>query len=326
VKRRAFLSGMVAMLITPLDGEAQPTRAVYRIGVLETVPATSNTANFDAFLRGLRELGYVEGQNLVIDYRSADGHSERFPNLAADLVRLKVDLILTRGTPAALAAKDATRTIPVVMASSGDPLVSGIVASLANPGGNVTGLSADATDIEGKRLELLKQMVPGLKRIAGVFNTGNPVALPQWRETQKAAGSLGVQAYLLDVRKSDDLPRAFDSAVKQRAQALVVGLDTVLEANRQSIVDLAASRRLPAIYQSRGFVDAGGLIAYAVSFPHNYFRAATYVDKIFRGAKPASLPIEQPVKFELVINRKTANELGLVISPPLLARADEVIE
>jgi putative ABC transport system substrate-binding protein len=169
-------------------------------------------------------------------------------------------------------------------------------------------------------------MVPGLKRIAGVFNTGNPVALPQWRETQKAAGSLGVQAYLLDVRKSDDLPRAFDSAVKQRVQALVVGLDTVLEANRQSIVDLAASRRLPAIYQSRGFVDAGGLIAYAVSFPHMYFRAATYVDKIFRGAKPASLPIEQPVKFELVINRKTANELGLVISPPLLARADEVIE
>jgi putative ABC transport system substrate-binding protein len=201
-----------------------------------------------------------------------------------------------------------------------------LVASLAHPGGNVTGLSANATEIEGKRLQLLKQLVPAVRRIGGLFNMGNPVASPQWKEVEKAARSLGLQAQLLDVREPDDLRRAFEAATRQRADAIVVGLDTLLQAHRQSIVELAARHRLPTIYQSREFVDAGGLIAYAVSYPDMYYRAARFVDRIFKGAKAADLPIEQPTKFELVINGTTAKALGLTIPPSLLALADQVIQ
>jgi putative ABC transport system substrate-binding protein len=317
---------VLSLLAAPLTTDAQPPGKGYRIGMLETIPTAPNAANLDAFRHGLRELGYVEGHNLVIEYRSVDGRPERFPDLAMELVRLKVDLIVTRGTPAALAAKNATGTIPVVMAAIGDPLETGIVASLARPGGNITGLSALVTDLQAKRLELLKELVPGAARIAALLNMSNPFNPPQWKETEMAAGSLGVQPQLLDVRKPEDVEPAFDAAITQRAEALVVGIEALIQANRQLIVDLAAKHRLPAIYASREFVDAGGLIAYGVSYPHLYYRAASFVHKIFTGTKPADLPVEQPIRFELVINLKTAKALGLTIPPSILFRADEVIK
>ncbi len=263
---------------------------------------------------------------MMIEYRSADGRSERFPDLAAELVRLKVDVILTRGTPAVMAAKSATGTIPVVMAASGDPVLSGVVSSLARPGGNVTGLSAIVGAISGKRLELIREVVPGVSRVAALFNMSNPIDALQWKEIETAAPSLRVQLQLLDVRKPGDFAGAFDAAVKGRAGALVVGLDALTWANHRPIVEFAAKHRLPAIYGGQEFVNAGGLIAYGVSYPHLYYLAARYVDKILKGAKPADLPVEQPTKFELAINLKTAKALGLTIPQSLLLRADQVIE
>jgi len=326
IDRRAFLAGSGAVLLAPpLAAEAQPAGKVYCIGVLEPTSMALNAANLDAFRQGLRELGYVEGRNMRIEYRSADGRSERFPDLAAELVRLKVDVILTRGTPAVMAAKNATGTIPVVMAASGDPVLSGVVSSLARPGGNVTGLSAVVVEVSGKRLELIREMAPGVSRVAALFNMSNPNDALQWKEIETAAPSLRVQLQLLDVRKPSDFAGAFDAAVKGRAGALVVGLDALTWANHRPIVDLAAKHRLPAIYGGREFVNAGGLIAYGVSYPHLYHRAANFVDKILKGAKPADLPVEQPSKFELVINLKTAKAFGLTIPQSLLQRADEVI-
>jgi putative tryptophan/tyrosine transport system substrate-binding protein len=239
---------------------------------------------------------------------------------------LQVDLILTRGMPAALAAKQATGTIPVVMAASGDPVGTGIVASLARPGGNVTGLSAFVKKLQAKRVELHSEMVPGIARVAGLFNMSNPALPLEWTEAEMAARALGLQPQLLDVRTAEELGRAFAAAITQRADALVVGIDSLMHMNRRAIVDLAAKHRLPAIYAGREFVDAGGLIAYAVSYPDLYYRAAGFVNKIFKGTKPADLPVEQPIKFELVINLKTAYALGLTIPPSPLFRADEVIK
>ncbi len=325
--RRAFIGSLVgSLLAAPLAAETQQAGKVYRIGVLEPTSMALNAANLDAFRKGLRELGYVEGRNMMIEYRSADGRSERFPDLAAELVRLKVDVILTRGTPAVMAAKNATGTIPVVMAASGDPVLSGVVSSLARPGGNVTGLSAVVVEVSGKRLELIREVAPGVSRVAALFNMSNPNDALQWKETETAAPTLRVQLQLLDVRKPGDFAGAFDAAVKGRAGALFVGLDALTWANHRPIVELAAKHRLPAIYGGREFVNAGGLIAYGVSYPHLYRRAASYVDKILKGAKPADLPIEQPTKFELVINIKTAKALGLTIPQSLLGRADEVIQ
>jgi putative ABC transport system substrate-binding protein len=322
--RRAFI-GTVAggLLAAPLAAEAQAGK-VYRIGILETIPAAQNAANLAALRKGLRDLGYVEGRNLIIEYRSADGRAERFPDLASELVRLKVDLIVTRGTPAARAAKNATGTIPVVMATMGDPRA--IVASFANPGGNITGVTTFSTELTAKRFELLKELVPNLSRVALLHNMGNPAAPPEWEETKTAARSLGLQAELLDVRSQGDLGRAFELAVRQRVDALVIGADGLTQMHQQTIVDLVTRNRLPAAYPAREFVEAGGLIAYAVNYPDLYFRFASFVDKIFKGAKPADLPVEQPTKFELVINLKTAKALGLTIPPSLLQRADHVIE
>jgi ABC-type uncharacterized transport system substrate-binding protein len=294
--------------------------------MLETRTTELNAANVDAFRQGLRELGYKEGQNLEIVYRSSDGRDQRFPGLASELVRLQVDLILTRGTPAALAAKSATRTIPVVMAASGDPVGSGLVASLGRPGGNVTGLSLYNVEIYAKRVELLRELVPRLTRIAGLFNMSNPILPFQWKEVERAARSLGIQPQLLDVRRPEDLPRAFDAAAKQRAEALIVGLDGVTQGNLRPIAELAAKQRLPSIYGAKEYVDVGGLITYGVSDLDMYRQAASFVDKIFKGAKPGDLPVEQPTKFELVINLKTAKALGLTIPPSLLQRVDQVIE
>jgi putative tryptophan/tyrosine transport system substrate-binding protein len=320
------LAVILSFVLAPLAAEGQQAGKIYRIGMLETTSMALNAANLDAFRQGLRELGYVEGRNFMIEYRSADGRRERFPELATELVRLKVDVILTRGTPAVMAAKNATGTIPVVMAASGDPLLSGVVAGLARPGGNVTGLSAIVVEVTGKRLQLLREVVPGVSRIASLLDMGNPNNALQWKETEIVAQSLGVQPQLLDIRKPGDFGGAFDAAIRQRAGAMVVGIDALTQANHRLIIDLAAKHRLPAIYATREFVDAGGLVAYGVSYPHLYHRAATYVDKILKGAKPADLPVEQPTKFEFAINLKTAKALGLTIPPSVLARADQVIE
>ncbi len=326
MNRRDTVLALLALGAAPLAAKTQQAGKVYRIGMLETRSIVLNAANIDAFRQGLRELGYKEGQNLEIAYRSSDGRDERFPGLASELVRLKVDLIVTRGTPAALAAKNATGTIPVVMAASGDPVASGIVTSLARPGGNVTGLTSGITESYPKRVELLGELVPRAKRIAAIFNMGNPSVPPQWSIVEASARSLGIEPQLLDVRRPEDLPGAFDAAAKHRAEALVVGLDSVTQANLRPIAELAAKQRLPSIYATKEYADLGGLITYGSSDVHMYHRAATFVDKIFKGAKPTDLPVEQPTKFELVVNLKTAKALGLTIPKELLFRADRIIE
>ena len=324
--RREFMVLLGCAAAWPFAVRAQQAGKVHRIGVLETISTTLNVANFYALREGLRQLGYAEGQNLVIEYRSADGRDDRFPGLARELLALKVDVIVTRGTPAAKAVKNATSTVPVVMMASGDPVGVGLVTSLARPGGNITGLSAIVGELSPKRLELIKEIVPGLARIAVLANTSNDAVRRDWARIETAARSLGVQSQLLDLRESDALGPTFDDASARRADALVVVIDAITQANQQRIVGLAMKHRLPAIYSSREFVDAGGLISYGVSYPDLYRRAATYVDKILKGTKPADLPVVQPTKFELVINLKTAKALGLTIPDKLLALADEVIE
>ena len=303
----------------PFGVEAGQPDRLYRIGMLERTSAAINAANVNGFRQGLRDLGYVENETFAIEYRSADGHDDQFPALAADLVRSKVDLIVTRGTPAALAAKTATATIPVVITGVGDPVGQGVVASLARPGTNITGLSAAVTEIYPKRVQLLKELVPKATRIAVLLNMGNPALPPQWKEVEKAARSLGMEPQLLDVRKVEDFEPAFEAAIRQRADALVVGIDTLTQANQRLIVDLAARRRLPAIYASTEFT--GGLISYGVNYPEMYRRAAGFAHKIFSGARPADLPVEEPTTFQLVIDPRTARALGLTIPPALLLRA-----
>ena len=314
----------LGLFAAPLAVRAQQAGKVYRIGILETIPAARNAANLDALRKGLGNLGYVEGRNLTIEYRSADGRAERFPELAAELVRLRVDLIVTRGTPAARAAKKATETIPTVMATMGDPHA--IVASFAHPGGNITGVTTFSTELIGKRIELLKELIPGLSRIALLHNMGNPAAPPEWEQTRMAARSLGLQARLLDVRSQEDVGRAFEQVARQHVDALIVGFDGLTQMHQQTIVDLVARNKVPAVYPAREFVEAGGLMAYAVNYPDLYLRLASFVDRIFKGAKPAELPVEQPTKFELVINLKTAKALGLTIPQSLLLRVDEAIQ
>ena len=324
MNRREFITLLGgAAAAWPLAVRAQQVK-VWRIGMLETIPTGLNASNLVALRQGLRELGYIEGQNYVLEYRSADGQAERFPSLAAELVRARVDLIVTRGTPAARAAKEATSTIPIVMAAVGEAL--GVVESLARPGGNVTGLSAFTTELAGKRMEFAKELLPGTVRVGFFHNMSNPVAPPQWEQTQIAARQLGIEAELLDVRNGGEVGRAIEAAVSKGIDALLVGNDGVTQENRFLIVDLAARKRLPTVYGSKEFVEAGGLISYAVSYQQLYFRAARFVDKIFKGAKAGDLPVEQPTKFELVINLRAAKAIGLTISESFLARADEVIE
>jgi putative ABC transport system substrate-binding protein len=326
MRRREFILTLGAAVAWPLAARAQQPGKIWRIGVLETVSPDLNAKNIDALKRGLRDLGYVESQNYVLEYRSADGDSDRFPAFAEELVRLRVDLIVTRGTPAARAAKSATESIPIVMAAIGEPLGTGVVASLARPGGNVTGLSGFVTELAGKRVELLKELRPGNPIAAFFSNMTNPVVPPQWEETRKAAQALGIDVSLLDVRSRDDIPAAFETAVARGVEALLVGIEAVVQANRQLIADLAAKHRLLSIYPSREFVEAGGLVAYGVNYPDLYFRSASLIDKIFRGAKPGDLPVEQPTKLEFIINLKAAKAIGLTVPPLLIARADEVIE
>jgi len=308
----------------PIGASAQQPKKVWRIGMLETIAAPLKTADYDAFLAGLEALGYVETRDFKIEYRSADGHPDRFPKLAQDLVSQNVDLITTRGTPAAFAAKNATRTIPIVMVAIGEPLL--VVQSLARPGGNITGLSAFVNDLMGKRTELLRDMLPGLSWVGAILNMSNGSHAPQWTEIQKTARVNGIEAQLFDVRTAADLVSAIDEAGKRKSGAIIMGIDTLTQSNHGLIVELAAKHRVPAIYPSREFVDAGGLISFGVNYPDLYRRAATFVDKIFKGAKPDDLPVEQPTKFELIFNLKSAKAIGLTVPPMLLARADEVIE
>jgi len=326
--RRRFVSliGATAIIGSRGNGARAQAGRVYRIGILETVSADRNRDNMDALLRGLRARGYVEGQNLRIEYRSADGRAERFLDLATELVHLPVDLIVTRGTPAAKAAKAATEMIPIVMAAIGEPLGVGVVASLARPGGNVTGLSAYVTELAGKRVELLKEARPSIARIGFLQNMSNPVSPPQWEANQAAAKVLGISTELFDVRTVQDITGAFARIAKDPLDALSVGIDALTQANAKMIVELAAKHKLLTAYPAREFVDVGGLLCYGPSYPDLYYRAAGLIDKIFKGAKPGDLPVEQPTKLEFVINLKTAKTLGLDIPPNLLARANETIE
>jgi putative tryptophan/tyrosine transport system substrate-binding protein len=298
---------------------------VYRIGMLETTSASANRANLNAFLQGLREAGYVEGQNIVIDYRSADGRQDLFPKLAADLVRAKPDIIVTRSSAAALAAKNAA-SIPVVMATSANPIASGVVKNLAHPGGNVTGLTTLVSELAAKRIEVLNELVPRASRIAAILNLSDPTAAAERRQIERASKSLGLQVIILDVRDAEGLNRALEAALQQPANALLINSEAVVMANRQTIIDFARKHRLPVMYSAREYVEAGGLVAYGVNYPHLYYRAASYVDKILKGAQPGDLPIGKPTKMSLVINVRAATALGIAIPSQLLLRTDELIQ
>jgi putative ABC transport system substrate-binding protein len=321
--RREFLAALAAATATPqLAAQAQPAGRTYRIGMVEPVSAQLNATNLAALRRGLEELGYIEGRNLFFDYRSADGDASLYPGLVAEVIGRRSDLIIARGTPAALAAKAATRSIPVVMIV-GEPLL--LVDSLARPGGNITGFSGVQPELEAKRMELLKEIAPSTTGIAALLNMGNPVSAPQLKELQKGAQSRGWRFRLFDVRKREDIVLAF-AALENSSDAIIVGLEALTQAHRGLIADLAAKGRLPAIYGGREFMEAGGLIFYGPSFPDIYRRAASYVDRIFKGTKPADLPVEQPTKFEMMINLKAAKAIGLEVPLLLQQRADEVIE
>ncbi len=331
MNRRTFLCGLIlGVLATPLAAEAQQPGKVARIGYLAQGSAPSGPI-FEAFRQGLRELGYVEGQNIVIEYRWAADRLERLPDLAAELVSLKVDVIVAGGTLAPLAAKQATRTIPIVLAAAGDPVGTGLVASLAKPGGNVTGLSNLSRDLTAKRLQLLKEIVPGLSRVAVLWNAANIVAALHIPETEAAARTLGLQVQSLEVRSPDDFENALLERKVLRAAiseggALFLVDDPLVMRYRQPIADFAIRNRLPSTAIYKNFAEAGGLMTFGASLPDLFRRAAIFVDKIFKGAKPADLPVEQPTKFELVINLRTAKALGLTIPQSVLLRADQVIE
>ena len=298
---------------------------VYRIGFLETRSVSANRPNLDAFLRGLKEAGYVEGRNLVIDYRSADGRSDRFEELARDLVRAKPDVIVTRGTPAALAARDAG-SVPVIMVAIADPVAAKVAASLARPGGHVTGFTTIVGELHGKRLELIKELLPSVKRIGHFVNPVNPNANVQGEEVQRRALSLGLEARLFEAKNAETLNRALEATVAQGVGALLLSVEGLMLANQATIIDFTARHKIAVMYSAREFVEAGGLISYGVHYPDLYYRAASYVAKVIKGARPGDLPIEQPSRFELVINVKTAKALGIQIPRHMLLLADELIQ
>jgi putative ABC transport system substrate-binding protein len=317
---------LVALLFALcFSAEAQQPGKGPRIGFLFNISPSVVSARIEALRQGLRELGYVEGKNIVSEWRSTEGKTDRLPALAAELVRLKVDVIVTSGPAATRAAKEATNTIPIVMAFDDDPVGSGFVASLARPGGNITGLSTLAPEISGKQLELLKETVSRLSRVAVLGTSTRPGTKQALKEMELAAGALTVQLQYLDIRDPKDIETAFRAASKGRADAAVVLGSPILNSHRTQIAELAAKRRLPAMYARPEYVEDGGLMTYGVNINDLFHRAATYVDKILKGAKPADLPVEQPTKFELVINLKAAKQIGLTIPPNVLARADRVI-
>jgi putative tryptophan/tyrosine transport system substrate-binding protein len=317
---------VVAFAMCGAVADAQQSTKIPRIGFLAGVALPALSSRTEAFRQGLRELGYVEGKNIIIEWRSAEGKTDRLPAVAAELARLNVDVIVTAGSTPTGPAKEATSTIPIVMAQDSDPVGSGFVASLARPGGNITGLSTLSPEISGRQLELLKEIVPKFSRGAVLGTSTRPGTAQALKETELAAVALAVQLQYLDVLATKDIETAFRAASKGRADAVVVLTSAVFTSHRTQVVDFAAKSRLPAIYPQSDYMDAGGLMFYGVSITYLFRRAATYVDKILKGARPADLPVEQPTKFELVINLKTAKALGLTIPPSLLLRADQVID
>src|SRR5438034_4913574 len=313
-------------LVTALPAEAQQPGKVPRMGFLSPFSPSATAIWLQAFRQGLHDLGWVEGKNISVEYRYAEGRNDRLPDLAADLVRLNFDIIVTAVTPDALAAKNATRTIPIVMAAAGDPVASGLVESLARPGGNITGLSQMNPDLAGKRLELLKEIVPKLSRVAVLWNPQDQMSTLSWNEIQPPGRSLKVRLHSIEVRNSSDFDRAFEDTTRARVGALAIMPAPVFVVNLKRIADFAVKSRLPSIFHVAEFVDSGGLVSYGADRSDMFRRAATYADKILKGVKPADLPVEQPTKFEFVINLKTAKQIGLTIPPNVLARADRGIK
>jgi putative tryptophan/tyrosine transport system substrate-binding protein len=325
MKRREFITLLGgAAAAWPLVARAQQSGKLPTIGFLGATTASFQSQHIAAFVRRLRELGWIEGHTVAIEYRWAEGRPERFAEIATEFVRLKVDVIVTLGG-AVLAAKQATSVIPIVFAAAGDPVGGGLVASLARPGGNITGLSVQAPDLAGKRLELLREIFPDVRRLAIIGNVEYAATVLEMGEAQAAARTLGLEVVRSEIRRAEDIAPAFE-ALKGGADALYVVADLLVNTNRARIHTLAMSARLPAIYNAKEHVEAGGLMSYGPNFPDLYRRAAEYVDKILRGAKPGDIPVEQPTKFELVVNLTTAKALGLTVPPALPARADEVIE
>ena len=327
IGRRGLLAALGgAIAAWPLAARAQqPMAKLPTIGFLGAATPSAWSQRVAAFLQRMHELGWTEGRTVVVEYRWAEGRSERFLEIAAEFAQLKVDVIIAAGTPAVLAAKQATSVVPIVFVGAGDPVGTGLVASLPRPGSNVTGLSSQAVDTVGKRLELLRELMPGIRRLAIMGNVDNPVNVLEMREIREACAALGLEVDALEIRRTADIVPAFE-ALKRGAEALYIAADPLLIANQIRINTLALGARVPTMHGLREYVEAGGLMSYGANFPDLFRRSAEYADKILRGAKPADLPVEQPTKFELVINLITAKALGLDVPPTLLARADEVIE
>jgi len=326
MKKKIILLALCSLLLAPCSAvQAQQPQKIPRIGVLSVTSPATITARLDAFRQGLRELGYVEGKNIVLEYRYADGNLDRVPALAAEMVRLNVEVILTGGSAATRPAKEATATIPIVMAQDTDPVGNGFVASLARPGGNITGLSIVAPELSGKQLELLKETVPKLLRVVVLSHPNEPSYIQLRKEMELAAKALKIQIQFLDARSPKGVETAFREATKRHADAVLVPTTPIVASQRAQIADLAVKNRLPAMYGQPEYVDVGGLMFYGASITGLFRRAATYVDKILKGAKPTDLPVEQPKKFEFIINLKAAKQIGLTIPPNVLARADKVI-
>ena len=319
--RRAFCSMLLAL---PFPAQAQQPARIPRVGILIPPSASFFSARVEAFRQRLRELGYVEGKNIFIEYRYAEGKLERLPDLAAELVRLKVDVIVATG-PAILAAKKASPTIPIVFAAAGDPVGSGLVSSLARPGGNITGLSSIAQDLDGKRLELVKEAFPKIARVAFLWEPGGSRGNPALTDMEAAAKALGLKLQSLEVRGLDDFESAFARAKKEGAQALITIPQSLINTQQRQVLDFAAKNRLPAMYPTSEFVEAGGLMSYGPNYTDLFRRAADFVDKILKGTKPADIPVEQPMKFEFIVNLKAAKQIGVTIPPNVLVRADRVI-
>jgi putative ABC transport system substrate-binding protein len=324
-RRRFLLTSLAGALAAPLAAEAQQAKLV-RIGFLSGNPASDTSEAFDAFRMKLRTLGYAEGRNLIIESRHAESRYERLPQLVAELVRLRVDVIFAYGTPGSLAAKNATTTIPIVFAGVADPLEIGLVATVSTPGANVTGVMSNNPELSAKRVSLLKEAVPGASRLAVLANPEFKVTPSMLAETRLAARSLGVEVKVVEIRRPQDMRMAFEAMTAAKTNALVVLVDPMFIAERRRITELALSSRIPAMYHLRQFVEVGGLISYGVDYTEAFQQGAVLVDKVLRGAKPSELPVEQPWRFILTINLKTARALGLTIPPSLLLRADQVIE
>jgi putative ABC transport system substrate-binding protein len=326
MRRREFISLLGgAAAAWPLAAHAQQVAKLPTIGFLGPNTRSSGSEWVAAFVQRLRALGWIEGRTVAIEYRWAEGHNERYAEFAAEFVRLKVDVIVVSGTPAVMAAKQATSVIPIVFATAGDPVGNGLVASLALPGGNVTGLATLSADLASKRLELLREVVPGLRRLAIMADIGNPFTVLELGEVQTVAKTLGLEVVTLEIRRSQDIMPAFD-ALKDRSEALYVCISPLASTNQIPINILAVGMRLPTMHGSRDYVEAGGLMSFGANYPDQFRHAADYVDKILRGAKPGNIPVEQPIKFDFVVNLITAKALGMTLPPALLTRADEVIE